>query len=125
MSSVIDVLIGERICKLRKDAGLSRIDLANKAGVYPAELASWEIGETPISASHLYALVTDLGCTVRDIYAGVEQMGQKDEIIGVAQDVADLSERTPPESSLDGVDARASELKLNVVSITSGRPIKS
>lgn len=57
-----------QIRKLRKAAGLTQAQLAEKVGVAQATVADWESDEYRPRASILPALATALGCTVNDLY---------------------------------------------------------
>lgn len=56
------------IKELRKDAGLTQVQLADALGVSQSTVAAWESGEKYPRASILPALATALGCTVNDLY---------------------------------------------------------
>lgn len=48
--------VGERILKLRKEAGLARDALGSKIGVSKTSIKNWEDGENPPKLEHLQAL---------------------------------------------------------------------
>ena len=54
---------------LRKSAGLTQVQLAEKVGVAQATVAEWERGDYYPRASIIPALAAALGCAVNDLYA--------------------------------------------------------
>ena len=57
-----------QIRKLRKSAGLTQVQLAEKVGVTQATVSDWERGDYFPGAQKLPALADALGCTVNDLY---------------------------------------------------------
>ena len=57
-----------QIRKLRKSAGLTQAQLAEKVGVSQATVSEWERGDYLPGAQKLPALADALGCTISDLY---------------------------------------------------------
>lgn len=65
--SKIDVLF--RIADLRKKAGMSQAELAQRMGYRSsATIAMWETGDRKPPSDVLPALAKELGCTIQDLY---------------------------------------------------------
>lgn len=75
----LNATIGRRLGEVRLRAGVSREAVAERMGVAPNELASWEIGETRISASDLFGFSVAVGCSVEEIYAAPQGEGESAE----------------------------------------------
>ena len=64
----IDKLIGKKIYNLRVDRGISRSDLAKKAGVSQQQIAKYEDATNKISASRLALLAKVLNKDISYFY---------------------------------------------------------
>ena len=64
----IDKLIGKKIYNLRMDRGISRLDLAKKAGVSQQQIAKYEDATNKISASRLALLAKVLNKDISYFY---------------------------------------------------------
>ena len=64
----IDKLIGKKIYNLRVDRGISRSDLAKKAGVSQQQIAKYEDSTNKISASRLALLAKVLNKDISYFY---------------------------------------------------------
>ena len=64
----IDKLIGKKIYNLRMDRGISRSDLAKKAGVSQQQIAKYEDATNKISASRLALLAKVLNKDISYFY---------------------------------------------------------
>lgn len=58
------MVLGEKICILRKKAGLSQVDLADKFGVSRQAVSKWETGEAVPEIAKLVALAREFGVSV-------------------------------------------------------------
>lgn len=56
-----------RIATLRKDAGLSQVDLAKRIGTSASNVAFWELSGTPPRGEVLPALARELGVSVDEL----------------------------------------------------------
>jgi transcriptional regulator with XRE-family HTH domain len=59
--------LGARIAQLRKDSGITQIQLADTLGVSQQTVASWEVGRRGVPVSLLPALARTLGCGVEEL----------------------------------------------------------
>ncbi len=64
----IDKLLGKKIYNLRMDRGISRSDLAKKAGVSQQQIAKYEDATNKISASRLALLAKVLNKDISYFY---------------------------------------------------------
>jgi transcriptional regulator with XRE-family HTH domain len=64
----IDKLLGKKIYSLRMDEGISRSDLAKKAGVSQQQIAKYEDATNKISASRLALLAKVLNKDISYFY---------------------------------------------------------
>lgn len=67
----IDKLIGKKIYNLRVDRGISRSDLAKKAGVSQQQIAKYEDATNKISASRLALLAKVLNKDISYFYESI------------------------------------------------------
>lgn len=66
----IDIRVGENLCRLRTEKGLSQFDLANALDVSVTQLQKYETGRNRMCAARLYRSAQALGVTLDDIFAG-------------------------------------------------------
>ena len=59
--------VGGRIARLRKDADLTQVQLADALGIAQQQLASYEVGRRRVPASLLPGLACALGVSIEDI----------------------------------------------------------
>lgn len=64
-----------RIAKLRRDAGLSQQQLADKIGVRRGALSMWELGRSWPHAQILPDLASALNCSIEELYADSNDVG--------------------------------------------------
>ena len=64
--------LGERIASLRKKAGLTQEELAEKLGISPQAVSKWENGTSDPSTSNLFALAKLYGISVEELLKEVE-----------------------------------------------------
>ncbi len=67
----IDKFIGKKIYNLRMDRGISRSDLAKKAGVSQQQIAKYEDATNKISASRLALLAKVLNKDISYFYESI------------------------------------------------------
>ena len=62
--------VGKEIAKQRRDVGITIVQLADKAKLYPAWLIQLERGEIdlPVDASVMYRIAEALDTTIADLY---------------------------------------------------------
>ena len=62
--------VGKEIAKRRRDVGITIVQLADKAKLYPAWLIQLERGEIdlPVDASVMYRIAEALDTTIADLY---------------------------------------------------------
>ena len=60
----IDRAICSKLVALRTGAGMTRLELANRCGVHPHQIAKYETGENRISASRLKVIAEVLECNI-------------------------------------------------------------
>lgn len=65
--------VGSRLREERERRGLSLRELARRVGVSPSLVSQIELDRVNPSVSTLYALVTELGMTMSDVFAGEQQ----------------------------------------------------
>ena len=68
--------ISSNIRQLRKKAGLTQIDLADKLEVSIATLRRWEAGETAPNGTRIIELANILGVSPDEVVAGADGTGQ-------------------------------------------------
>jgi transcriptional regulator with XRE-family HTH domain len=59
--------LGVRIATLRKDSGITQVQLAEAMGVSQQTVASWEVGRRGVPASNLPGLARTLGVSVETL----------------------------------------------------------
>ena len=59
--------LGVRIAELRKDSGITQVQLAKTMGVSQQTVASWEVGRRGVPVSVLPALARTLGVSVETL----------------------------------------------------------
>src|ERR1051325_3457391 len=67
MSKAVRPPLALRLAMLRKDAGLSQVQLAAKIGVHASNIAFWELSGTPPRGEVLPALARELGVSVDEL----------------------------------------------------------
>lgn len=65
----IDIKIGDRIKKLRKNLGLSQIDLAEKISLSFQQIQKYEKGQTKITVDRLQQISEALNVSIRSFFA--------------------------------------------------------
>ena len=70
MVSMSDI-IGGNIRRMREEKGIKKRELARKTGTYPDAIRAWEVGRSCPSAYYLYQLSKVLGCTIDDLFEGM------------------------------------------------------
>jgi transcriptional regulator with XRE-family HTH domain len=59
--------LGARIAALRKDSGITQVQLAQAMGVSQQTIASWEVGRRGVPVSNLPSLARTLGASVETL----------------------------------------------------------
>jgi transcriptional regulator with XRE-family HTH domain len=93
--------IGRRLRLRREERGLSLRELARRLGISPSAISQFETGKSRLSVSTLYAVVTELGISLDELFSGI---GGRQVASGRAQERLARRTRgaeTPPESSPD------------------------
>lgn len=120
--------VGRRISLMRKNAGLTQMELANRLGISYQAVSNWERGIAMPDISNLGALAGELGVTVDDIVGDrkissiiegkpVEEKLTVDEFNAV-------SPLLPPEKNvellgrIDGADGDGGKIDLSPLSLT-------
>ncbi len=69
-----DIIIGQNVRKHRRAASpdISQAVLANHIRVAPGSISRYENGGTGLLASNIPIIASFLGCTIMDLYEGVE-----------------------------------------------------
>jgi transcriptional regulator with XRE-family HTH domain len=70
-SFAIDVHIGRRLRRRRRDLGLSQAALANAVGVRFQQIQKYESGLNKLSAARLWGVSTALGVTPNFFFVGL------------------------------------------------------
>ena len=92
----VDVLVGQRLRKLRVQAGLSQNDLAATIGLTFQQLQKYERGVIRISASKLYLLSRQLGVAVVALFTDLMGGVKPDETLESAETVVVAGEADGP-----------------------------
>jgi transcriptional regulator with XRE-family HTH domain len=71
----IDLFVGQKLYKFRKQAKRSRIDVAAAIGVQPETLLEFETGTERVPADVLLQLSKVLQCDVREFFSGLVSKG--------------------------------------------------
>jgi transcriptional regulator with XRE-family HTH domain len=69
--------LGARIAQLRKDSGITQVQLADTLGVSQQTVASWEVGRRGVPVALLPALARTLGCGVEELVGEKTQPAAK------------------------------------------------
>ena len=67
--------IGTRLREERERVGISQRELARRIGLSASMISQIESGQSKPSVSTLYAIVTELGVSVDDVFRGHEDHG--------------------------------------------------
>jgi transcriptional regulator with XRE-family HTH domain len=83
----IDVLVGHNVRKRRLTRGLSQTQLAEPLDLTFQQIQKYEKGINRISAGVLYELAKILGCSIEQLYEGVDTLpaGEIDTIFSVGR----------------------------------------
>lgn len=69
----VDVHVGARIRLMRKQQGLSQVDLANAIGKTFQQVQKYERGSNRVAASTLYRIAEFLKVNIEDFFEGLEK----------------------------------------------------
>jgi transcriptional regulator with XRE-family HTH domain len=69
--------LGARIAQLRKDSGITQVQLASTLGVSQQTVASWEVGRRGVPVSLLPALARTLGVGVEELVGEKSQPAKR------------------------------------------------
>lgn len=64
----VDVQVGQRICLVREQAGLTQADLGNAIGVTFQQVQKYEKGTNRVSASRLAKIADYLDCSIASLF---------------------------------------------------------
>jgi transcriptional regulator with XRE-family HTH domain len=74
--------LGQKIRKRRRHAGMSQEKMAILLGVTFQQIQKYENGSNRVSAARLWDLSIALGCSIQDLYPGVnDELPPKSELI--------------------------------------------
>lgn len=73
----LDVAIGRRLTTLREIAGLTRTELAARAGLPLMEIIAHEDGSLRLGATRMFALCVILNAKPADLLAGLQTDGRE------------------------------------------------
>jgi len=68
----VDVFVGQKIRKIRKNRGLSQTQLGNGVGVTFQQVQKYERGTNRIGSSRLFKISSELKVPVGSLFDGVE-----------------------------------------------------
>ena len=85
--------VGSRLREQRKQSGISLRELARRVGVSPSLVSQIELDRVNPSVSTLYALVTELGMTMSDVFGDTEHQPPAPRIVRAREDGEGLVER--------------------------------
>ncbi len=71
--------IGTRIREERERVGISQRELARRIGLSASMISQLESGQSKPSVSTLYAIVTELGVSLDDVFRGTEGMSRSSD----------------------------------------------
>lgn len=72
MSNPIDIIVGRNVRAKRETRGISQGELGAACGVTFQQIQKYESGHTRISASRLVEIHRALGCSILDLFEGVD-----------------------------------------------------
>ncbi len=81
----VDAFVGSQLKSLRKLAGYSQTDLANKVGVTFQQIQKYERGTNRIGASRLWGLCKVFDVAPNTFFEGVEEYLEKANESGLTQ----------------------------------------
>jgi transcriptional regulator with XRE-family HTH domain len=64
--------LGPRLRRHREEQQLSLRELARRLGISPSAISQFETGKSRLSVSTLYAIVTELGISLDELFSGIE-----------------------------------------------------
>jgi transcriptional regulator with XRE-family HTH domain len=64
--------IGPRLRRHREERQLSLRELARRLGISPSAISQFETGKSHLSVSTLYAIVTELGISLDELFSGID-----------------------------------------------------
>jgi transcriptional regulator with XRE-family HTH domain len=64
--------IGPRLRRHREERQLSLRELARRLGISPSAISQFETGKSRLSVSTLYAIVTELGISLDELFSGID-----------------------------------------------------
>jgi transcriptional regulator with XRE-family HTH domain len=67
--------IGPRLRRHREERQLSLRELARRLGISPSAISQFETGKSRLSVSTLYAIVTELGISLDELFSGIDGEG--------------------------------------------------
>jgi transcriptional regulator with XRE-family HTH domain len=68
----VDDHIGRRLRQYREERQLSLRELARRLGISPSAVSQFETGKSRLSVSTLYAVVTELGLSLDELFSGID-----------------------------------------------------
>jgi len=89
-------LFGKRIRSLREDKGWSQEEFAYQCGLHRTYISHVELGKKNISFENIVTISATLGCTLSDLFSGLE-----DRSSAIAARQSDRTRKEPSESSGD------------------------
>ena len=63
--------LGRRLRRHREQRGLSLRELARRLGLSPSAISQFETGKSRLSVSSLYAIVSELGISLDELFSGI------------------------------------------------------
>jgi transcriptional regulator with XRE-family HTH domain len=63
--------LGRRLRRHREQRGLSLRELARRLGISPSAISQFETGKSRLSVSRLYAIVSELGISLDELFSGI------------------------------------------------------
>ncbi len=77
---VLDENVGQELRKRREQAGLSLREVARRLGISPSALSQIETGKSRPSVSTLYAIVSELGMSLDELFGGCPTTPKSPEV---------------------------------------------
>lgn len=69
--------LGRRLRARREDRGLSQRELARRLDLSPSAISQFETGKSRVSVATLYAIVSELGVSLDELFSGLNGDGDK------------------------------------------------
>jgi transcriptional regulator with XRE-family HTH domain len=71
----VEADVGRRLRSRREQDGISLRELARRLGISPSAISQIETGKSRPSVSTLYAIVSELGMSLDELFSGQDQLG--------------------------------------------------